>query len=163
MHRCLTQFTTLQSSSTRVRLVVRKQPSRYGFSVLRSTAAGERKSKIKSHVIDAGVKYEISVAWTPPKVGTYRHIFIFQALLQTHTSHGTPKFAKNGILCTVTVEGKCTEVKEHMTANTPQVDSPIWMAVRSTAIPIMSACVMITWLMSSRERTTKPACSTAAP
>ena len=122
MHRCLTQFATSQSSSTRVRLVVRKQPSRYGFSVFRSTTTGERKSKIKSHVIDAGVTYEISVAWTPPKVGTYRHIFIFQALLQTHTSHGTPKFAKNGILCTVTVEGKGTEVKEHMTANTPQVE-----------------------------------------
>ena len=110
-------FTHLVHNSTRVRLVVRKQPSRYGFSVFGANDGGakQQKSKCKSHVIDAGVSCEISVAWTPPKVGNYRHIIVFQALLQTHTSHGTPKFAKNGVLCTVTVQGHAVKESEPTT------------------------------------------------
>lgn len=109
----------VKSCSTRVRLVVRKQPSRYGFSAFHR----EHKSSSKSHIIDAGVACEIPVAWTPPKVGNYRHMIVFQILLQTHTSHGTPKFAKNGVLCTVTVEGKATKQSEDTTVNNPQMTS----------------------------------------
>ena len=106
----------MKSCSVRVRLVVRKQPSRYGFSAFHQ----EHKSNGKYQIIDAGVACEIPVSWTPPKAGNYRHMIVFQVLLQTHSSHGTPKFAKNGVLCTVTVEGKATKHSEPTAGNNPQ-------------------------------------------